>query len=108
MDYIIGLNLINSSELVLIAVCVYAVTQAIKLSKIKIPNTYLPFVSMVVGIFFGVVIGLVFHEHEIDKFVLSGFLVGASTSGLFTGIKGVAGGYDNNSKLPDNDQKGEA
>ncbi|WP_048703696.1 hypothetical protein [Companilactobacillus ginsenosidimutans] len=102
MDYIMGMNLINSAELVIMAVIVYAITQALKQTKIK--NAYMPFIAMAVGIFSGLIIGLIFHEQELGKACLAGFLVGASTAGLFTGIKGIAGGYSTEWK-PTKEQK---
>ena len=97
-----GMNLINSAELVIMAVIVYAITQALKQTKIK--NAYMPFIAMGVGILVGLTIALIFHEQELGKACLAGFLVGASTSGLFTGIKGVAGGYSTEWK-PTKEQK---
>ena len=102
MDYIMGMNLINSAELVIMAVIVYVITQALKQTKIK--NAYMPFIAMGVGILVGLTIALIFHEQEIGKACLAGFLVGASTAGLFTGIKGVIGGYDTEWK-PTKEQK---
>ena len=53
----------------------------------------LPFISMVVGLLVGLLIALVFHDTELGKAGLTGFLAGGYTSGLFTGVKGVLGGY---------------
>ena len=102
MDYIMALNLINSADLANMAIILNAITQALKQTKIK--NTYMPFIAMAVGIFSGLIIGLIFHEQELGKACLAGFLVGASTAGLFTGIKGVAGGYSTEWK-PTKEQK---
>ncbi|MQS44232.1 holin [Companilactobacillus mishanensis] len=99
MDYLIGLNLISAGELALIAVAVYSVTQIIKVSKIPLANKYLPFISIVAGIFFGLFIGIMQHDSNIMNTVFAGFLVGASTTGIFTGIKGVAGGYDQKGEI---------
>lgn len=96
MDVIQGLNLINSVELVVIGLCCYEFTSAIKKSKLKTKNTYMPFISMAVGIFFGVVVALIFDDRDLAKAGLVGFLVGGFVSGLFTGLKGVTGGYEKN------------
>lgn len=87
MAIIQNLNLIDATELLLIALSCYGLTQATKQSKIK--NTYMPFISMGVGILVGIVVALVMHDVELGKAGLIGFLVGGWTSGLFTGIKAV-------------------
>ena len=48
---------------------------------------------MLVGLLVGLLIALVFHDTELGKAGLTGFLAGGYTAGLFTGIKGVLGGY---------------
>jgi len=48
---------------------------------------------MVVGLLVGLLIALVFHDTELGKAGLTGFLAGGYTAGLFTGIKGILGGY---------------
>jgi len=85
MELFENLNLINATELVLIALICYGLTQAAKQSKIK--NTYMPFISMGVGILVGIIVALVMHDAELGKAGLIGFLVGGWTSGLFTGVK---------------------
>lgn len=93
MNFIQSLHLIDTSELVLIAVCCYVITQAIKESMIQIANEYLPFLSMIIGVLVGIVIALIFHDYDLGKYGLAGFLVGGWTSGIFTGIKGVTDKY---------------
>lgn len=104
MDYILGLNLISAGELTLIGVAVYAITQAIKISKIKLANKYLPFVSMILGVLIGLFVGFMQNDSSLYQSGFAGFLVGASTAGLFTGFKGVAGGYETQEQLPTQEQ----
>lgn len=98
MDIIQGFGLVSAPELALIGIVVYFIIQAIKLSKIKIANTYLPFIAMVVGVFAGLLIAGIFGDVSLGKAGLAGFLVGGTTAGLFTGFKGITGGYQNNDK----------
>ncbi|KRK90532.1 hypothetical protein FC88_GL001789 [Companilactobacillus futsaii JCM 17355] len=53
---------------------------------------------MVVGIIVGLVIAGIFGDVSLGKAGLAGFLVGGTTAGLFTGFKGVTGGYESNDK----------
>ncbi|KRK80756.1 hypothetical protein FD03_GL002187 [Companilactobacillus nodensis DSM 19682 = JCM 14932 = NBRC 107160] len=53
---------------------------------------------MAVGLLVGLAIAGVFHDGDLGKAGLTGFLAGGYTSGLFTGIKGVLGGYENSEK----------
>ncbi|APX72848.1 phage holin family protein [Companilactobacillus allii] len=92
MNIIQNLDLINASELALIALCCYVLTSGIKKTKIK--NAYMPFISMAVGILIGIIVALAYHDNDIVKAGLAGFLVGGWTAGLFTGIKATFGGYD--------------
>lgn len=96
MDIIQNLNLINASELLLIAICCYVLTSGIKKTRIK--NAYMPFISMAVGILIGIIVALAYHDVNIVKAGIAGFLVGGWTSGLFTGIKGAFGGYELDNK----------
>ncbi|QCX24598.1 holin [Companilactobacillus futsaii] len=98
MDIIQGFGLVSAPELAIIGIGVYFIIQAIKLSKLKIANTYLPFIAMVVGIIVGLVIAGIFGDVSLGKAGLAGFLVGGTTAGLFTGFKGVTGGYESNDK----------
>lgn len=92
MDIIQNLNLVNAGELMLIALICYTLTAGIKKTRIK--NAYMPFISMVVGIFVGIIVAWAFHDADIVKAGIAGFLVGGWTAGLFTGIKGAFGGYE--------------
>ena len=88
----------SAPELALIGIGVYFIIQAIKLSKLKVANTYLPFIAMVVGILMGLIVAGIFGDVSFGKAGLAGFLVGGTTAGLFTGFKGVTGGYESNDK----------
>ncbi|WP_099974263.1 holin [Lactobacillus terrae] len=96
MELISAMNLVTTVSLLIMALGCYVVTQAIKLSQIKLANKYLPFVSMIVGIIAGLLVGYFMHEADLGKSAIAGFLVGSATAGLFTGFKGIAGGYDTN------------
>ncbi|MFC6324053.1 phage holin family protein [Companilactobacillus baiquanensis] len=104
MDIIQNLNLINASELLLIAICCYVLTSGIKKTRIK--NAYMPFISMAVGILIGVIVALAYHDVNIVKAGIAGFLVGGWTSGLFTGIKGAFGGYEVDNKTSNSKSSG--
>ncbi|TGD20923.1 hypothetical protein EGT49_12265 [Companilactobacillus suantsaicola] len=98
MDIVNGFGLVSTSELAIIGIGVYFIIQAIKISKIRIANTYLPFVAMGVGIIVGLIIGQIYGDVSLAKAGLAGFLVGGTTAGLFTGFKGITGGYKSNDK----------
>ena len=91
MDILQGLQLMNVTELTIIILVCYLLTAAAK--KSKLDNKYMPFISMAVGLLVGLAIAGVFHDGDLGKAGLTGFLAGGYTSGLFTGIKGVLGGY---------------
>ena len=91
MDILQGLQLMNITELTIIILVCYLLTAAAK--KSKLDNKYMPFISMLVGLLVGLLIALVFHDTELGKAGLTGFLAGGYTAGLFTGIKGILGGY---------------
>jgi len=92
MDILQGLQLIDVTELVGIVLVCYLLTAATKQSKIN--NKYMPFISMVIGLIVGLAIAGVFHDGDLGKAGLTGFLAGGYTSGLFTGVKGILGGYE--------------
>ena len=96
MDILQGLQLMNITELTIIILVCYLLTAAAK--KSKLDNKYMPFISMAVGLLVGLAIAGVFHDGDLGKAGLTGFLAGGYTSGLFTGIKGVLGGYENSEK----------
>ena len=91
MDILQGLQLTNVTELTIIILVCYLLTAAAK--KSRLDNKYMPFISMAVGLLVGLAIAGVFHDGDLGKAGLTGFLAGGYTSGLFTGIKGVLGGY---------------
>jgi len=96
MDILQSLQLTNVTELTIIILVCYLLTAAAK--KSKLDNKYMPFISMIVGLLVGLLIALVFHDKELGKAGLTGFLAGGYTAGLFTGIKGILGGYENSEK----------
>jgi len=104
MDILQSLQLINVAELTVIVLVCYVLTAGAK--KSKLDNKYMPFISMGVGLLVGLAIAGVFHDGDLGKAGLTdlgkagltGFLSGGYTSGLFTGIKGILGGYDNVNK----------
>ena len=91
MDILQGLQLMNVTELTIIILVCYLLTAAAK--KSKLDNKYMPFISMGVGLLVGLAIAGVFRDGNLGKAGLTGFLAGGYTAGLFTGIKGVLGGY---------------
>lgn len=98
MDIVNELGLVSTTELTIISLSVYFLIQSIKISKINIPNTYLPFLAMVVGTVIGIIIAKILGGSTLSKAGLAGFLIGGFTSGLFTGFKGITGGYRMNDK----------
>ncbi|MGQ2374564.1 MULTISPECIES: phage holin family protein [Companilactobacillus] len=96
MDILQSLQLINVAELTAIVLVCYVLTAGAK--KSRLDNKYMPFISMAVGLLVGLAIAGVFHDGDLGKAGLTGFLAGGYTSGLFTGIKGVLGGYENSEK----------
>ena len=92
MDYIFGLNMASTSEITLIMVATYIATQITKQTKIN--NKYMPLLSIVYGMVISFFVGaFVLHDANIYQTILLGFLIGGATSGVFTGVKGIAGGY---------------
>ena len=93
MEIIKSLNLIDNAGLtILILVCSMGFTALTKVAT-PLESKYLPFASMIFGIIAGILIAVVFHDKELGKAGLTGFLAGGYTAGLFTGIKGILGGY---------------
>lgn len=86
MDYIQQLNLGTTTELALTILVVFVLTQAVK--QTKVPNQYMPWLSMGVGILVGVLSVLVTDDHNFLSGGVMGLLVGGFTSGLFDGFKG--------------------
>ncbi|WP_251948993.1 holin [Levilactobacillus brevis] len=86
MDYIQQLNLGTTAELMLTILVVFVLTQAVK--QTKIPNQYMPWLSMVAGVLVGLLSVLVAADHNYLSGAVMGLLVGGFTSGLFDGFKG--------------------
>ncbi|WP_099975292.1 hypothetical protein [Lactobacillus terrae] len=101
MDFIENTGLVSTIELGLMALACYGITTGIKQTKLN--NSYMPFVSMGVGILVGLIIGIAMHDADLGKATLAGFFVGGWTSGLFTGFKGITGGYQQSTTLPTQD-----
>ena len=94
MDYILGLNMISAAEATILMVATYISTQITKKTT-KVNNNFMPIFSVGYGIVFSFFIGtFVFHDANIYQTVLVGFLIGGATSGVFTGVKGIVGGYN--------------
>lgn len=87
MEIIEGLNLIDVTQLVVIAILCYVLTNSIKNTKV-VDTKWMPFISMVLGLVIAIVTALVFHDKEIGKAIIAGLLVGGFTSGMFDGIQG--------------------
>ncbi|APX72729.1 phage holin family protein [Companilactobacillus allii] len=87
MNIIEGLNLIDVTQLLTIAILCYVTTNAIKNTG-KVSTQYMPFISMVLGLLFSILIAVVFHDSEMGKAIIAGLLVGGFTSGMFDGIQG--------------------
>lgn len=93
MDYILGLNMISTAEATILMVATYIATQITKKTT-KVNNNFMPIFSVGYGIIISFLVGtFVFHDANIYQTVLMGFLIGGATSGVFTGVKGIVGGY---------------
>jgi len=86
MDYIQQLNLGTAAELALTTLVVFVLTQAVK--QTKVPNQWMPWLSMVVGVVVGLLSVFVTADHNFLSGAVMGLLVGGFTSGLFDGFKG--------------------
>lgn len=86
MDYIQQLNLGTTAELMLTILVVFVLTQAVK--QTKVPNQFMPWLSMGVGVLVGLLSVLVTGDHNFLSGGVMGLLVGGFTSGLFDGFKG--------------------
>lgn len=94
MEYILGLNMVSTAEATILMVATYIATQITKKTT-KVNNNYMPAFSVVYGMIISLLIGMfVFHDANIYQTVLVGFLIGGATSGVFTGVKGIVGGYN--------------
>lgn len=86
MDYIQQLNLGTATELALTTLVVFVLTQAVK--QTKVPNQWMPWLSMAVGVVVGLLSVFVTADHNFLSGAVMGLLVGGFTSGLFDGFKG--------------------
>lgn len=86
MDYIQQLNLGTAAELALTTLVVFVLTQAVK--QTKVPNQWMPWLSMGVGVVVGLLSVFVTADHNFLSGAVMGLLVGGFTSGLFDGFKG--------------------
>lgn len=85
MDIITSLNLATAGELALISFFIGVIVQAIKKTG-KIKNTYLPFISMGIGILAGLAAVVVTKDTNYLNGAVAGLIVGAATSGLTDGL----------------------
>ncbi|KRM72996.1 YrzE family protein [Lacticaseibacillus brantae] len=88
MDLITSLNLGTAAELAISAVIIFALTQAVK--QTRLDNRWLPWVSMAIGIVAGLVAVMATNDNNWFNGGLMGLLVGAAVSGLFDGFKGFS------------------
>ncbi|MFQ4152915.1 holin [Lactiplantibacillus plantarum] len=85
MDIITSLNLATAGELALISFFIGVIVQAIKKTG-KVKNTYLPFISMGIGILAGLAAVVVTKDTNYLNGAVAGLIVGAATSGLTDGL----------------------
>ncbi|MFH5829845.1 hypothetical protein [Lactiplantibacillus plantarum] len=85
MDIITSLNLATAGELALISFFIGVVVQAVKKTG-KVKNTYLPFISMGIGILAGLAAVVVTKDTNYLNGAVAGLIVGAATSGLTDGL----------------------
>ena len=83
MDLITKLNLGSTAEIAIIII-VYGLTQAVK--QTKIDNKWLLWITMILGIFLGLISVVVTGDHNYSSALVLGFLIGGFTSGLFDGF----------------------
>lgn len=86
MDLITKLNLGSTAEIAIIIIIVYGLTQAIK--QTKIDNRFMPWISMILGIFSGLISVFITNDHNFSGACFLGFLIGGFTSGLYDGFSG--------------------
>ncbi|WP_432788156.1 holin [Lactiplantibacillus plantarum] len=85
MDIITSLNLATAGELALISFFIGVVVQAVKKTG-KVKNTYLPFISIGIGILAGLAAVVVTKDTNYLNGAVAGLIVGAATSGLTDGL----------------------
>ncbi|WP_190973442.1 phage holin family protein [Schleiferilactobacillus harbinensis] len=88
MDFIKTLNLGTAAELVISAAIILALVQAIKQTKVN--NKWLPWIAMGLGVGAGLVSVVATKDSNWVPAALQGLLLGAATSGLFDGVKGLS------------------
>lgn len=86
MDLITKLNLGSTAEIAIIVIIVYGLTQAVK--QTKIDNRFMPWISMILGIFSGLISVFITNDHNFSGACFLGFLIGGFTSGLYDGFSG--------------------
>lgn len=86
MDLIKNVKLGTVSEIVITVLIVYALTQAIK--QTKIDNRWMPWIAMTLGIFSGLASVPITGDSNYLTSAVMGFLVGGFTAGLFDGFSG--------------------
>lgn len=86
MGLITKLNLGSTAEIAIIVIIVYGLTQAIKQTQIN--NKWLPWISMILGIFSGLISVFITNDHNFFGACFLGFLIGGFTSGLYDGFSG--------------------
>lgn len=84
MELIKELKLGTVAEIVITVIIVYALTQAIKQTKIS--NRWMPWIAMVLGIFSALFSVLVTGDHNYLPASVLGLLIGGFTAGLFDGF----------------------
>lgn len=72
----------------IILIIVASLTQNIKQTKIN--NNYLPWVSMVIGAVAGLVAAYMMKDTNYAESVITGIVIGGTSSGLFDGVKGLS------------------
>lgn len=94
IDIIEQLNLLSPVEIILISAGCVVCTSLVK--KTKINNSFMPLVCCGFGVLFSVWVAYSMHDAEIGKATLAGFLIGGTTTGGWTFVKDIRGGYDTN------------
>ena len=94
IDIIKQLNLLSPVEIILISAGCVVCTNMVK--KTKINNSFMPLVCCGFGVLFSVWVAYSMHDVNVGKATLAGFLIGGTTTGGWTFVKDVTGGYDTN------------
>lgn len=89
MDFIQNLNLGTTAQISLILAVVFCLTQAVK--QTGIDNKWMPWISMLIGVFAGLLAAVINADSHYLSSAVLGFLIGGFTSGLFDGFKGFSG-----------------